>query len=328
MSPARLHLPRAVLTLALGPDVYWNLALNLARSIRRRHGAADLPVFIATDRTDPIPSDLPGVEAIRLQRGELGRGFETKLHLDRLAPARCTLFIDADCLVYGSLDDVFMRMKGRAVATVGGAISEGDWFGDVPALCRRLGVASIPEFNGGLYYLEPGELAGQVYSRARALVASYDDWGLIRLRGLPNEELLMASAMALHGLTALPDDGTVMGDPQCYPDPVQVNIITGRRLLRNPPPSSPVHRARSPVREASPVIVHFLNDHTHRTPYLTDVRRLGALARGRAAWLADLEARFTVELPGRARALAKDTLRPLYRRLFGARDIPKSDRLA
>ena len=67
MSSTPPRAERTVLTLALGPDVYWNLALNLARSIRRWHSAADLPVTIVTDRLDVIPADLPGVETIRLQ---------------------------------------------------------------------------------------------------------------------------------------------------------------------------------------------------------------------------------------------------------------------
>lgn len=328
MKPVPPRHERAVLTLALGPEVYWNMAINLARSVRRWHDVNTLPIAIVTDRTDPVPPDLRGVETIRLQDGELGVGFETKLHLDRLAPGRHTLFIDADCLVYAPLDELFQRMRGRPVATAGGEISTGDWFGDVAALCRRLGVRALPAFNGGLYYLEPGPVTTEVYRQARAMVADYDALGLVRLRGLPNEELLMASAMASHGLAALPDEGEIMSDPQQCPGPVRVNILRGYRLLVNPPPPSPLHRPGNRFARRSPLIVHFLNDHTRRTPYRTDVRRLALAARGYPDWLASLVAEVLVGAPGRAQMFMKDTLRPLYHRIFGARPVGPSDRIA
>ncbi|HEY4246544.1 MAG TPA: hypothetical protein VGM64_06780 [Lacunisphaera sp.] len=318
---------RAVLTLALGPPVYWNMAVNLARSIRRWHSVADLPVYIATDSTLSVPPDLTGVHVIKLRPNELGVGFETKLHLDRLAPAPRTLFIDSDCLVYESLDLTFDLLKGRPVATIGGTIDKGEWFGDVALLCQRLGVPAIPVFNGGIYYIERGETATRLYNRAREMAPHYDEMGLVRLRGQPNEELLMASAMAQHGLSALKDDGTITSDPQSCPGPMSSNILSGRRTLLNPAPPSPLHCARYPFENVSPAIVHFLDDHTHRTPYRTDVARLKMAALKIPDWLGNLIARVTVEWPGRSQILAKKIFRPLYHRIFGMRNIPRSERL-
>jgi hypothetical protein len=320
MNPSALS-DRAVLTLALGPKIYRDMAVNLARSIRHWHPPGNLPVSIVTDDPSPLPGDLGDVRLVVLKPQELGIGFQTKLHLDRLAPARQTLFIDADCLVYEPLDRVFSRLAGRPVATVGGAQSAGEWFGDVAALCRQLGVASIPKFNGGLYYLEPGEISAAVYRQARELVPRYDELGLLRLRGQPNDELLMASAMALAGLSALPDDGSILSDPQACPGPLRLNVLRGERRLVNPPPPSPLHQAWYPFGEVSPAIVHFLGHHVRTAIYRAEVLRLRLAAGGWPTGLADLIAHATVEQPGRAKGWTMATLRPMFHRIAGPRRI-------
>lgn len=319
---------RAVITLALGPAVYRAMAVNLARSIRRWHAPADLPIVLVTDSLEPLPPDLADVRLLKLEPHELGVGFQTKLHLDRLAPARCTLFIDADCLVYEPLDRIFSRLAGRPVATVGHAISTGEWFGDIANLCRTMGLASIPKFNGGLYYLEQGSASSAVYQQARSLVARYDELGLVRLRNQPNDELLMALSMAQAGLAAFPDDGTFMADPQSCPGPMSLDVLTGRRQLTNPPSPSPLHRDWYPFVSVAPAIVHFLGEHAQLYPYRTEAARLALRARGWPNAVSGAFASTCIQFPGWLRTSAKNLLRPLYRRILGARSIKPSPRLS
>lgn len=319
--PSRTPGDRAVITLALGPAIYRAMAVNLVRSIRRWHPPGTMAVTLVTDDSAPLPSDLPDVRLQVIRPAELGVGFQTKLHLDRLAPARQTLFIDADCLVYGPLDSLFARLAGRPVATVGGSMSEGEWFGDVGALCRRLGVAAIPKFNGGLYYLEPGGTASRIYAQARELAETYDDLGLVRLRGHPNDELLMAAAMALAGLQALPDDGTIMSDPLCCQGPMQVNVLRGQRRLVNPSAPSLLHQAWYPFNVVEPVIVHFLGHHVRGAIYRAEALRLNLAARGWSDACAHVAAWSGVEFPGRAKEWTKTVLRPIFHRIAGHRSV-------
>src|SRR5438552_2543735 len=122
---------RAVLTLALGNPLYSRLAVNLARSFCFWHADSDIRFWIATDSSADIKGLPPEVSIIQLSPGELGHGFAPKLHLDEIAPADRTLFVDADCLCCGPLDSVFQRFYRRPVAVVGSRISDGEWFGDV-----------------------------------------------------------------------------------------------------------------------------------------------------------------------------------------------------
>jgi hypothetical protein len=61
----------------------------------------------------------------RVPPGALGTGFSPKLHLDEIAPAPQTMFIDADCMVIGPLAPIFDRFAGRAVSVFGVHMSEG-----------------------------------------------------------------------------------------------------------------------------------------------------------------------------------------------------------
>lgn len=319
---------RAVLTIATGKWVYLNMAIALARSFMWWHRDSAIGFYIATDITGPLPADMKGVTILRFEPGELGHGFSMKLKLDQLAPAEQTLFIDADCLCVGPLGPVFDRFAGHAVSVVGSGISEGEWFGDVGKTCAHFGVAQIPKFNGGVYYLERGERCTRVYERARDLEQHYDALGLVRLRGSPNEELLMAISMALEGCTGIEDDGSIHGELFASPLLLAVDVLAGKARLSNPPASDPAHRPGYPVREIAPVIVHFLGDFTTKWRYRAEekVLRLVSL-RGLPAGLARTWTALTYRYPALCLERMRDVFRPLYRQLFGLRAVRQSERL-
>jgi hypothetical protein len=275
-----------------------------------------------------IPSDLSFVKALHLAPNEFGRGFSPKLHLDKIAPATQTLFIDADCLCVGNVECLFDRFYGKPVGVVGGSISKGEWFGDVKQLCERFNLASMPKFNGGIYYLEKGEMATSIYSMARELEKQYDELGLVRLRDRPNDELLIAISMARHGLKALPDDGSFMSDPQACPVQLSVNVLRGHSRLVNPPEPDSRHQTWYPHHVVHPLIVHFLGDYTRTWKYRAEEKKL-LLVVGRQ-WpviLAEFFVAITFGLPQRMLVVAKNLFRPLYHSFFGARPVAQSPRI-
>lgn len=321
-------LDRAVFSLATGKPVYIQMAVNLARSFKWWHKDSSIRFVLATDQKDLIPPDLSDIEVIELQPGQYGQGFSPKLHLDKVAPAYQTLFIDADCLCVSSLEPVFDRFAGHAVSVVGGTISKGEWFGDVAAVCQRFGVAGLPKFNGGIYYLEKGEVSDRVYATARELEPQYDEIGLVRLRNRPNDELLMAIAMALHNQTPIPDDGSIFSDPQACPGGLFIDVLRGKSHLINPPAPHPKHQAWYPFTEVHPILVHFLGHHTTIYPYKREELRLTlAAAKGWPIWAANLWATLFCSIPRLSDRTIKNLLRPAYRQFFGKRPVPISDRM-
>lgn len=134
----------AVFTIAVGKRLYLRMACALARSFRLWHRDQDIEFFLATDADRAsLPADLFDLKIIPLKPAQYGEGFSPKLHLDKIAPADKSLFIDADCLCVGSLEQAFADFRGHSVSVIGREISNGEWYGDVAAICRRF---NLPRF--------------------------------------------------------------------------------------------------------------------------------------------------------------------------------------
>lgn len=322
---------RSILTIASGKPVYIEMAVNLARSFLYWHSAEDIHFFLATDKPESIPADIAGnrkFHTIPFEPGQYGESFSTKLHLDKMAQTQQTLFIDADCLLLGSLSKIFDRLNGQAVAVVGSPRSEGEWFGDIANLCKQFSVSSIPGFNGCLYYLEKGDLSKSVYQKARELEPNYEQLGMKLLRGKPNDELLMSVSMAIHGLSGIPDDGTIYGDPLASPGPIKIDILTGKCELTNPLSPHPDHRHWYPFHKTNPIIMHFLGNFTEHPPYTTQAWLLKmAWLNKMPIWMARLIAVVRFELPWGIIQNTKKILRPIYHTLWGYRKVKKSRRI-
>lgn len=319
---------RAVLTIATSKKVYVDMAVNLARSFRLWNDGNGIKFYFATDMAEYIPADVKSfVKVITLQPGELGVGFLPKINLDKLAPAGQTLFIDSDCLIYGNLQPVFDQFKGHDVSVIGGYITDGDWFGDIAAICTQFKVERLPKFNGGIYYLQQGEKAKAVYQTARELQMRYDEIGFTRFRGHTADEMIMSLAMALHGQEPLRDDGTIMSDPQACPGSYKTDVIAGKTQLINPPAPNPKHRDWYPFSNVSPLVVHFLGHHSHDYQYRKDAYRLAKWAEGKLGPVAEAKARLAIEWNSRAQLYFKDKFRKVYHTLFGVRKVTPSERL-
>lgn len=319
---------RNILTIATGKKLYVDLAVNLARSFYLWNENSNITFVIVTDLPQLIEEDvLKYSKIITVKKGELGEGFSPKLHLDQLAPEGQTLFIDSDCLIFGNLNNVFERFKGKSVSVIGGYIADGEWFGEIKDICQQFNVPHIPKFNGGIYYLEKGEIASKVYAKARELEKDYDKIGFVRLRDRPNDEVLMALAMQIYGMTPLLDDATIMSDPQACPGGYKIDVIKGERWMLNPPRPSPLRREWYPFEKIEPIIVHFLGYYTQHYPYLREVFLLDQYLKNKLNWKAKIYVKMIIEYPERIKIEFKELFRPIYRMFFGTRKIVKSERI-
>lgn len=318
---------KSVLTLGLGKPIYIRMACTLARSFRYWHRGSRIQFFIATDQPSKIPKDVRGfVEILPVKSGQFGVGFSPKLHLDKMAPADQTLFVDADCLITGPLDPVFEQFSGRSVSTVGRMISEGDWWGDVNERCKKIGVDEIPLLVGCIYYLEDDNTATRVYETARSLEDRYDELGLIPLRGSPNEEPLVSLGMALHGQRPIPDDGRIKADAMSYPSGIEVDVFQGRTLFKD---YTDQENLTGTLREAQPVIAHFNDAHAEEPPYTHEAARLQKVQEDEwPLWAAGMYATIRHTIPHRCLETTKDMLRPLYRSVFGTRSVKENPRVS
>lgn len=319
---------RNILTIATGKEYYINLAINLARSFLWWHQDTNIRFKLVTDKPEYIPADLKDkIDVHSISPGELGIGFSSKLHLDKLAGEGQTLFIDSDCLIFGNLEHLFDLFKGHKVSVVGGYISEGDWFGNIKAVCDKFDLPHLPKFNGGIYYVEKGPEATAVYEHARQIEKQYDEIGFVRLRNQPNDELIMSLAMQLHGQTPIPDDGTIMSDPQACPGGFKFDVISGERWLLNPPLPDKRHQSWYPFEKVSPLVFHFLGYYTADYQYIRESYRLEKAMNGKLNWMTEVSGKLKIDVPMKSIKLFKDIGRPLYHVLFGYRKVKSSKRI-
>lgn len=313
---------RAAFTIAVGKPMYLRMACALARSFRIWHQQSDIRFFIATDADrGSLPSDLQDIDLIAIKPGEFGTGFQPKLHLDKLAPASCSMFIDADCLCVGPLDEAFDTFAGMPVSVIGGKITEGEWGGDVATICARTGAEHLIRFNGGVYYLERGETCSSVYRTARELEPKYDELGFLRLRGCANDEALISVAMSLQSLRPVADRGDIMNSLLAGPGGVAIDVFEGRAVLKNPR-GHKKHNPWYPMEEMRPRLVHFLGTELDTYPYRREELRLRQFCQqGWPKAVATLWADVTFSLPWLLLDGLKRVLRPAYHRLFGPRAI-------
>jgi hypothetical protein len=318
---------RAVLTLALDKPIYFEMAINLARSFLWWHRSSDIRFFLATDQRMKLPSDLLDIQTIRLNPGQFGTGFSSKLYLDKLAPAQETLFIDADCLCVGKLDEVFERFQGRDVSVVGREESEGELFGDIKSRCQAVGVGAVPRFCGGLYFVRKTPVSDAVFASARELEKRYEALGMIRLRGVPNEEPLIGLGMAIHRQHPVSEDGTIKAEPMFFSGQTEIDVFEGKARLFNRSGSAKPFPDWNIPNEAHPVIVHFNCAFAGQPPYTTEACRLRLVMRDHwPRFLATMYAHVVHRVPFVVMRTVKDVLRPLYHSWFGPRKIKPSSR--
>ena len=319
---------RQVITIATGKKLYVDLAVNLARSFLLWHQQSDISFQLITDLPNAVPADVTEkIQLIAIRKGDIGEGFSTKLHLDKLINEGQTLFIDSDCLVYRNLEFAFEHFKGHAVSVVGGYIAKGEWFGDVKHVCEHFGIKHMPKFNGGVYYLERGEKASEVYQTAREIERDYDSIGFVRLRNRPNDEVILSVAMELHGEEPIPDDGEIMAEFVNFRSGVKSDLLNNVAELHNDP-AHKEYQPNWPLKIARPAIVHFLGHYHQTLPYLKEVSLLKYVSTGKLPTaFARVVTYLQVTLPKETVGAIKNAFRPIYHAFFGARKVQKSERI-
>jgi hypothetical protein len=214
-----------IVTLAHGSSRFLKMARLLGESLRWH--APRVPRAVVTDAAD---RDLARAYDLCVPLNPaFGRGMLQKLHLDEYTPFDETLYIDSDSIAVGPVDLIWPLFAGVPVGVVGGPMRDGYWFGDIAAIRARLGVVdAIPRFNGGLIYLERSPAASAVFATARDLMSRYEQLGFTPLRsGGPNDEPVLAFALALHGVPGVDDGGLSSRTPIGIRGPLRLDVLRG-----------------------------------------------------------------------------------------------------
>jgi len=213
-----------IITIAQGEKRYIEMAKMLAVSLLLTNPSIKRAVI-----TDAPDDEFDGLFDTYIPYNKTyGKGLSQKLYLDKYSPFDETIFIDADCLVFKSLEPVITLCKKYSFVVFGDQLSSGEWYMDVAAMCKKFNLPSIPLFNGGTYYFNKSALALKIYDKARELKENYVELGFKDFRGSINEEPLIAVAMAINNIEAVDDNGFVMRTPIGINGSLKVDILTNK----------------------------------------------------------------------------------------------------
>jgi hypothetical protein len=187
---------RVVYTFAIGKTKFAEAAMGLGRSLKLIGDSATR--VVVTDR-----ADFPWDECFDLVLPPSGASFEwlffNKLDGLTRTDADQVLFVDADCLAFKRLDDIFDFCSGKGLCVQGELVSDGRWHIDVAEFCRENGCAGIPKFNGGMIYYERTPECEAFISKCFEIGSRAKAFGFDRTDLPINDEIGISIAMAQTG---------------------------------------------------------------------------------------------------------------------------------
>jgi hypothetical protein len=188
---------RLVCTTAFGKPKYAEMALGLARSL----------IFIGDRTPRAIMTDIEGVDWERYFDVVIRKSIPPEeMYWSRFFALEHTDFkhvlcIDSDCLAFKRLAPIFDAFQGAGYGVQGLMMNTGDWYDkDLGDLCREQGVKAIPKFNGGLMYIEPGDVFESVFAKAKENRDRFFELGFKTKRVSVPDEPCFALAMAQLGV--------------------------------------------------------------------------------------------------------------------------------
>lgn len=253
------------ITIATGDEQYYKMAANLLHSYRHFSGKP-LPFAILADRENAYTAEFDAVKMF----SEAHRNYLDKLQMYEYLPYDVNIFIDADCLAYGDLNDLF-EVFGNAddFSCFGRVLPLDDttgWFEYKNLGGYKDRVEYVVGLHGGIYYMRKTDKCKAVFETAKVLVPNYRDFLFKGNFTTPGDEPLIALSMALNGCKPIPHDLTKI---LCYWEHqgrVKPSIKKGRALAEDI--------------EINTTLLHWGTRFTRMPLYCREVADLYAVERG------------------------------------------------
>lgn len=194
-------------TIATGDEQYYKMAVNLLHSYRH-FSENPLPFAILADRENAYTAEFDDVRVF----SQAHRNYLDKLQMFAYLPYDVNIFIDADCLAYGDLNDLLeVFQNADDFSCFGRVLPLGDktgWFEYENLGELKPQVSYVVGLHGGIYYMRRTELCRRVMETAPKLVPQYSQYRFKGNFSTPGDEPLIALSMALQGCRPIPHDLT------------------------------------------------------------------------------------------------------------------------
>ena len=187
---------RGFVTIATGTERYFDIARNLLWSYRQ-FASEKYPFAIICDRENEYTAEFDDVILLK----EAHCNYLDKLQLYDYLPYDETIFIDADSLAYGNLDEWWDIFKDAADFSLFGYAwmdlkSGRGWFVPDGTGEFKDKITFIPDFNGGIYYMRRSERCRKVFDLANYFAENFSQYSFNGFT-TPADEPCLALAMAV-----------------------------------------------------------------------------------------------------------------------------------
>lgn len=166
---------RGYITVALGDQKYYDMAANLARSIKKY------------DRVNPVCLIHDGLlyanhtyrtvfdDNVVIPPKDNYIGCLNKLRLYEYSPYEKSMFVDADCLMVRAGIDIYWRELDKYYFTMTGEkVKSGKWYNmDITEAMRILAIPYIVRMNSGVFYFKKSPDAAHFFKICQDLVAAH-----------------------------------------------------------------------------------------------------------------------------------------------------------
>ena len=255
---------RGFVTIATGKDHYYRIARNLLYSYKLHAGA--YPFAIICDRENEYTAEFDKIVLLK----NPNKSYLDKLSLFDCLPFDETIFIDADCLVYGNIDRWWEQFEsGDDFSVFGYAYQDltvkNGWFLTEGMKEYREKIHFVPSFSGGIYFLRNTNTCRQVFEIAKDAAKHYHEYPFAIFKN-PADEPVIALGMAVMN---------------CHPvDCKDVGLYTYKRFMHadiSIPKAEWVRKgAWCPI-----IMVHWGNPGTMKALYLSEAAKVRWLLSGK-----------------------------------------------
>lgn len=255
---------KGFITIATGKEEYYRLARNLLHSYLY-FCKEPLPFAILCDRENEFTAEFNDVF---IYENGATNSYLDKLSLGDYLPYDETIFIDADCLAYGDLNELFDYFKDADDFSCFGRVLPLDdktgWFEYENLGELKSKISYVVGLHGGIYWMRRGEIIRKVFKMAKEFVPDYPKFKFKGEFDTPGDEPLVALSMAVNNCHPVPFQLEAISCYWEYLDRMNIDITEGMAEIKIDP-------------SVNTILLHWGTRYTRGLEYHKQVELLGIL---------------------------------------------------
>lgn len=269
---------RGFITIATGNRYYQQMAVNLLRSYRF-HSKEPLPFAVIAEERNELTSLFDDVIILK----DASRTFMDKFTLLKVCPYDETIFLDADSLAYGDLNeywDVFKDTTDFSAVgahTTANSHSGGGYMYDIEGIWKYGELIKYKVWvHAGVMFIRNSPKLKKLYDDCMDIWSNYDKFTGLRYAG-SYDEVTLGIAMPMNDMYPVKEPDKLLAFMPCC-NWVDADIVKGKLSYR---------KVNGVTVNDTGVFLHFTTKLTHAPLYNWEVARLQKELRGEEATLSE-----------------------------------------